>query len=110
MVYSEFIKHLPLADVPFPGVDGYMLRSDDGLTVFFHFKQAIEVPPHSHGAQWGIVVKGAFEMTIGGVTRQLSPGNSYVIGRGEVHSASIPAGTWLIDVFEEPDRYKPRGA
>jgi len=108
MEFPEFITRLPLADVPFPGVDGHMLRSADGLVVFFHFQVETIVPPHAHGAQWGTVVDGALAMTIGGVARTYHAGESYTIRAGEMHSAHIPAGTKMVEFFEEPGRYRVR--
>ena len=64
------------------------------------------LPPHSHGAQWGTVVEGQIEFTIGGVTKTYGPGDSYDIPAGVEHGAEITAGTRVIDVFEEADRYK----
>lgn len=108
MEFSPLITGLPQADLPFPGVTGYMLRSEDGLLVFFHFTEETIVPPHSHGAQWGTVLQGEIELTIGGVTRTYRPGDSYSIAAGEEHSARVPADVKLLDFFEEPDRYRPR--
>ncbi len=108
MDYPLLITRLPQAEVPFPGIDAYMLRSEDGLLVFFDFTRETIVPPHAHGAQWGTVLEGAIELTIGGMTRTYGPGDSYVIGAGEVHEGTIPAGVKVIDFFEEPDRYLPR--
>jgi quercetin dioxygenase-like cupin family protein len=110
MEFSDLITRLPLADVPFPGVDGYMARAPEGLVVFFHFKDETIVPPHSHGAQWGAVLAGEVELTLSGVTQVRRPGDSYSIGEGEVHSARVAAGTRLVEFFEEPDRYTPRQA
>lgn len=110
MDYPPIITRLPQADVPFPGIDAYMLRSPDGLLVFFHFTQETIVATHSHGAQWGTVLEGEIELTIGGETRVYRPGEGYVIAAGQPHGARIPAGTKVMDFFEEPDRYKPRQA
>lgn len=60
---------------------------------------------HAHGAQWGTVVGGEIEFTIGGVTKVYRPGDSYAIPAGVEHGAQIKAGTRVIDVFEEADRY-----
>jgi predicted regulator of Ras-like GTPase activity (Roadblock/LC7/MglB family) len=43
-LYPELIRNLPLADLPFEGVEGHMLRSDDGLVIFFHFHRDVQVP------------------------------------------------------------------
>ncbi len=108
MPYSEIITRLPQADVPFAGVTGYMLRSADGLQVFFHFAQETQVPLHSHGAQWGIVVEGQMTFTIGDETRVYTAGDTYSIDRDQTHGGTISAGTRLIDFFEEPNRYSVR--
>ena len=107
-LYPDLIRNLPLADLPFEGVEGHMLRSVDGLLVFFHFHRDVEVPLHSHGAQWGIVVKGEFEFTIGDTTKLMRPGDSYAIARGQQHGGLVKAGVRLIDFFEEPGRYRPK--
>jgi quercetin dioxygenase-like cupin family protein len=109
-MFSDLIKRLPVADVSFKGVTGYMLRGEEGLVVFFEFAEDSIVPPHRHGTQWGTVVSGRVELTLNGETYIYGPGDTYSIKAGEVHSAVIAAGTCVIDVFEEVDRYRPRTA
>lgn len=114
MTLPAFIESWPALDLPFPEtvVSTHALRSDAGLVVFFRFHQDFELPPHSHGAQWGTVVEGSIVFTIGGETRTYGPGDSYDIPAGVEHGARISAGTLAIDVFSEADRYplKPRRA
>ncbi|SHK92506.1 Cupin domain-containing protein [Roseovarius marisflavi] len=107
MSFPDFIMGFPSLDLPFSEdvVQSRAIRSDDGLCVFFTFLQDMELPPHSHGAQWGTVVEGEIEFTIGGETRIYGPGDSYSIPTDVVHGAMIKAGTRVIDVFSEPDRY-----
>ena len=62
--------------------------------------------PHAHGAQWGVVLDGRMELTIGDVTRQYNRGDTYYIPAGEVHSARFQAQTRVIDYFAEPNRYR----
>ncbi len=112
MDYPAFIQAFPGLDVPFSSeqVTIHAIRSDAGLVVFFDFLQDFTLPPHAHKGQWGTVIAGQIALTIDGVTRTLRPGDSYNIPAGAVHSGQIAAGTKVIDVFEEPDRYpiKPR--
>ncbi len=68
--------------------------------------QDVSLPAHSHKAQWGTVVHGQLELTIDGETRTCGPGSPYFIPSGVVYSAKIPAGTKIIEFFEEKDRYK----
>lgn len=111
MPYPNFIKAFPSINVPFPDdvVQNSVIRSDAGLVVFFTFLKDMKLPIHSHGAQWGTVVEGEIEFTIGGETNIYRAGDSYSIPAGIEHGAMIKAGTRVIDVFEEADRYTIKG-
>lgn len=106
--YADWIRDLPQVDTPFTGLDGRLLSGPDGQTVFFRAEEELEVPPHAHGAQWGIVVTGRLHLTVGGETNTYEPGDTYDISAGEEHAARLEAGTCVIDVFQEPDRYSPK--
>ncbi len=108
MPLPDLIRNFPALDLPFPAdvVTSHAIRSDAGLVVFFTFVKDMVLPPHSHGAQWGTVLEGEIEFTIGGETRTYRPGDSYSIPAGVEHGANIKSGSVVIDVFEEPDRYR----
>jgi len=108
MDLPDMITRLPEADLPFPptAVKTNVLQSEHGQLVFFQILQDVVIPAHSHKAQWGTVLEGEVEVTIGGETRKYGAGSSYYIPAGVTHSASAPAGAKVIDFFEEPDRYK----
>lgn len=110
MPFPDFITALPALAVPFSTdvVLTSAIRSDKGLVAFFTFHKDLTLPMHAHGAQWGSVIEGEIVFTIGGVTRTYRPGDSYSIPAGVQHGAQIKAGTRVIDVFEEPDRYTLR--
>lgn len=112
MPFPEFIQSCPGLDLPFPDdiVQTAAIRSDAGLVAFFTFAKDMILPMHAHGAQWGTVIEGEIEFTIGDQTRTYRPGDSYTIPPGVMHGAKIKAGTRVIDVFAEADRYalKPR--
>ncbi len=107
MPFPDFFDTFPGLAVPFPSdvVQTAAIRSDKGLVAFFTFHQDLNLPMHAHGAQWGSVIAGEIVFTIGGVTGTYRPGDSYVIPAGVQHGAQIKAGTRVIDVFEESDRY-----
>lgn len=110
MNLPEMITRLPEADLPFPAsaLKTSVLQSGHGQLVFFQIHEDVEIPPHSHKGQWGIVLEGRIDMVIGGEECSFGPGETYYIPAGVVHSASVPAGCKAIDFFEEPDRYKIR--
>lgn len=103
--YAGWIQSLPEVDTPFTGLEGRLMASPDGQTVFFRAKEEFEVPPHAHGAQWGIVVTGRLHLTIDGELTTYEPGETYDIPAGAEHAARLEAGTCVIDVFQDPDRY-----
>lgn len=103
--FPDWIRALPEVDSPFTGLDGRLLSGPHGQAVFFRAEEDFQVPPHSHGPQWGIVVSGRLELTIRGETNVYKPGDTYNIGDGEEHAAYLEAGACVIDVFRDPDRY-----
>lgn len=106
--YPPLVTSLPLADVPLPGVDGWLLQGDSRQVVFFRLAPGTVIPEHHHGAQWGLVVDGELDLTIGGVTRTYRKGDCYEIGAAVPHSATCPRGALAIDVFADAARYRAR--
>lgn len=107
MNYPKFIQSLPSLDIPFEEdvVTTSAVRSDEALVVFFHIHKDIDLPEHQHGAQWGSLLQGSIELTINGKTKSYSPGDSWNIPAGTPHAGKLKAGSLIVDVFEEPDRY-----
>lgn len=106
--YPSMIRNLPEADIPFDGVKGWLLQGKDQLTVFFEIEPIGEVAEHKHGAQWGVVFEGEMDLTIGGETKTYKKGDQYYVPSGVLHSAVFKTKTYLMDVFEDHDRYKPK--
>ena len=105
--FSESIKDLPRAEIPLPGVRGWLLQGSDHQVVFFEIEPIGEIPAHHHGEQWGVVVEGEMELTIGGVARLYRAGDSYHVPAGVEHSARVLTRVRAIDFFADQDRYKP---
>jgi quercetin dioxygenase-like cupin family protein len=104
-IYPEMIKNLPEADIPFDGVRGWLLQGETQQIVFFDIEPIGEVPRHSHGAQWGVVIDGDMDLTINGATKNYQKGDHYFIQEGELHSARFNKRTIVMDYFAEKDRY-----
>ncbi len=107
--YPKMLRDLPEIDVPFKGVRGWLLQSKDKQAAFFDIKAVGKVPPHSHCAQWGVVVEGEMSFTIGEKTSVYKKGDWYYIPEGVVHSATFLTRVNVIDVFDDPERYSVRG-
>lgn len=106
--FPPFIEALPEADLPIPGVWTRFLQSERGQVVFFRIPAGSAVPPHSHGAQWGLVVSGRVELVVDGVAREYGPGENYYIPAGAVHTARCLTDVEAVDFFADNDRYKPK--
>ncbi|MFQ5492119.1 MAG: cupin domain-containing protein [Phycisphaerae bacterium] len=106
--YPELITHLPEIDPPAEGIRGWLSQAADHQIVFFELAEGMNIPPHHHGAQWGIVVEGKMELTIDGQTNTYGPGDSYCIPAGAVHGAKFLTKVRAIDVFADSDRYRTR--
>ncbi len=106
--YPEMIRNLPEVDVPVEGVRAWLLQGKDTQMVFFDIASTAEVPLHSHCGQWGIVIEGEMELTIGEETKTYRKGDWYFIPEGVSHGATFLTRTFVIDVFDDPGRYKPK--
>ncbi len=107
-IYSDFIDKMPEADIPFEGVYSRLLQGEKHQALFFKLPKGTVVPPHSHCAQWGIVVSGQLKLTIEGVTKVYGPGEVYVIDKDGVHEALCLTDVAAIDFFDDPARYKSK--
>ncbi len=106
--YPDFIRQFPEVDVPLEGVRGWLLSGGEKQMVMFDIDPIAQVPPHSHCAQWGLMVDGEMELTIGGETKNYRKGDSYYIPEGVMHAAKFQSRVNVIDVFDSPDRYKAK--
>ena len=106
--YPELIRSLPEIEAPVPGVRGWLLQGPRSQAVFFDIEAGIRIPPHSHCAQWGLVVEGEISLTIFGHAKTYRKGEWYFIPAGAVHSAEVDSRVNVIDVFDDPARYKPK--
>jgi len=106
--FPTFVRTLPEADLPFEGLRGWLLQSDSGQVLFNESDIVVSVPEHAHGNQWGVVIDGKIELTIGDETRTCSSGDTYFIPAGAVHRAQIYPGFRAVDYYADGDRYRPR--
>jgi quercetin dioxygenase-like cupin family protein len=106
--FAAFIRALPQVDSPLASLRGWMLQTVQGLAMFYEIPDGVEVPEHAHGAQWGVVLEGSMELTIGGETKTYRRGDTYSVPDSVAHRAVISPGYVGIDVFADADRYRAR--
>ena len=105
--FPKAITDLPEADILLKGVRGWIAQGENHQLVFFEMEPIAEIPEHSHNyPQWGIVVEGKMELTIGDETKVYEKGDEYLIPPHTNHSAKILTKARVIDLFKERMRYK----
>jgi quercetin dioxygenase-like cupin family protein len=87
-----------------PGVLAHAVQGESLSFALVELEPNVEVAEHSHpNEQAGFILQGTFQFTIGGETRVLEPGDTYVIPGGVKHSAVAgPEGTVALDIFSPP--------
>jgi hypothetical protein len=108
--FPPFVRALPEADLPFDGLRGWLLQGPTTVLMFNEAAVDLQVPEHSHGDQWGIIIDGRIDLTFGGVLHPFAKGDSYFIPANTPHSAHIYAGYRAIDYFADRDRYRVKHA
>jgi mannose-6-phosphate isomerase-like protein (cupin superfamily) len=106
--FPSFLRGLPEADLPFEGLRRWLLQGQRGVVLLNESDVDVDVPEHSHGSQWGVILDGTIELTIGGETRVYRRGDTYFIPNGMKHRARIRPGFRALDFFEDPDRYRAK--
>ena len=106
--FPEIVTKLPQAEIPFEGIRSHLFQGQNQQFVFMSFDKDAEVPEHSHEAQWGVVLDGEIELTIGGKKHVFRRGDTYFIPRGVPHRAKIKRGYKDLTLFDQKDRYKAK--
>jgi len=110
MEYPRIITSLPEADIPFKGLRGWILQGQTQQLLFLEIEAIGQVSEHTHSAQFGMVLDGEMSLTIGGETKRYRRGDTYFIPAGTPHSAVFHSKVFVVDLFDEPARYKVKGA
>lgn len=106
--FPEIITNLPGADIPIKGVRSHLFQGENQQFVFMSFENDVEVPEHSHEAQWGVVLDGEIELTIGSRKYAFSKGDTYFVPKDVTHSARIRKGYKDLSLFNQRDRYRAK--
>ena len=105
-LFPSPILSLPKADIPFDGLKAFLSQGENHQIIFMQFEKDVELPEHTHEAQWGIVLEGKISLKIGGENNTYHKGDRYFIPKGVPHSGKIYAGYADITYFNQRDRYK----
>jgi len=109
-VFPKPVVKLPEVDIPIAGARGYLSQGEDYQIIFMEFGQDVELPEHAHGEQWGIILEGKVDFTIGDHRRTYLKGDRYFIPDGVSHHGHIYAGLTVVEFFNQKDRYSIKRA
>lgn len=89
---------------PIPGIDMRVISGDKIMLSFVTIAAGAHVPMHHHPhEQAGTVIEGMVVMTIGNETRELRPGDAYVIPGHVPHgTTATDAPCVVLDAFSPP--------
>ena len=104
-VFPPPVLSLPEADVPIQGATAYLAQGEGHQILFMRFSEDADLPAHTHAGQWGVVLAGKIELTIGDEKHVFKRGDRYYIPEGVKHSGRIYAGYTDITYFDQADRY-----
>ena len=94
--------------MPVEGARAWLVQGENGQVMFLIAERQLQIPAHSHGDQWGIVIEGQMELTIGEKTATYHQGDSYFIPAGTMHKAILYKGFRVLDYVADEDRYKTK--
>ena len=107
---EEIKESLPKAMSTVSGdLEGCVLSGSKCQVVFWEVKKAFEVDVHAHPhAEWGIVVCGSCELTIGNETRTYFAGQEFYIPPEAPHKSQMSDNYRAVDFFNAPGWIKTK--
>lgn len=101
-------KFYDLAEVtsfsPLPGFDMQAILGGTMMANWVRIEPNKDMPRHQHPQeQFGVMLEGALELTVGDETRLVTPGMAYTIPGGVPHHARTrEEGCLVLDIFSPP--------
>ncbi|MCI4348222.1 MAG: cupin domain-containing protein [Thermoplasmata archaeon] len=102
MPFPETIRRLPKTSLA--GMDVFVHEAGTTQILFIEVPPdhpAVDVPTHTHDAEWGIVVEGEITMTFPDRTETHSAGMTHWIPARVPHSFRFAPGTSSVHYFVE---------
>ena len=105
-IFPDMILNLPKADVPLDGAKAYLSQGENHQVIFLEFEKDVELPEHSHEAQWEYVLNGKVDLWVDGIKKTYKTGDTFFVPKDVRHSGKIFAGYSSVAFFNQKDRYK----
>ena len=100
------IEKIMLDERTLQGASRKLISTGEKIQVVqVEFKAGTKIPEHAHlEEQAGCIIKGKFEVNIGGEKGTLEPGHYYWIPGNIPHSGFVHEDTILLDIYSPPRR------
>jgi quercetin dioxygenase-like cupin family protein len=111
MPFPEGVRRLPHTELA--GADVYVHDAAGSQILFIEVasgRPPVVVPTHTHDVEWGIVVEGEIEMTLGDRVERHPAGSTHSIPKDLPHSFRFAPGTSSVHYFVERRVQMPRAA
>jgi quercetin dioxygenase-like cupin family protein len=83
-----------------PGFKARFIHTENMTISFWKIKKGSKLPEHSHPhEQVSQVMKGIFQLTVDGITKDMKPGQAAVIPSNAVHSGMAISDCTVMDIF-----------
>ena len=105
-IFPDMILNLPKANVPLDGAKAYLSQGENHQVIFMEFEKDVELPEHSHEAQWEYVLNGKVDLWVDGIKKTYRKGDTFFVPKDVRHSGKIFAGYSSVAFFNQKDRYK----
>jgi len=103
-IFPAFFDTLPKLEIPADVARAWVM-TDNAQVLFYEVHEGGANDDLAEGAEWGLILEGAVEITIDGTTTTYRKGDSYLIPGGVPNRKYNHPGTVGIDVFEQSDRF-----
>ena len=88
---------------PVPGFRAKFVHSDKMTVAYWTVDEGAEMPTHSHEHEQIVnLLEGRFELTVGGESREMTPGAVAIIPPEVTHSGTAKTRCRILDVFHPP--------
>lgn len=104
-ILPEMITRLPEIETPIDSVKGYLIQGESNQSIFFIVSEGTYLPEHSHAAQWGVVLKGKFEIIINNKKKLYKKGDSYFVPANVPHAGNYITDVVSFDVFDDKNKF-----
>jgi quercetin dioxygenase-like cupin family protein len=102
----DIITKLPEIDIRNDSIKGYLIQGEMSQSVFFLAKAGTKIPDHTHADEWGIVIDGEFEISVGSDKKVYRKGDTFFVPADALHSGYFITNAFSFHVVDDKGYFK----